>query len=47
MENLIFAFQSCFKFLTDCKLFEIPILYILIGTAVLGLVISFLTGKKE
>lgn len=47
MEILISAFQGGFKFLTDCKLFDIPLLYILIGMAVLGLVISFVAGRKE
>ena len=46
MELITALFNGVFGFITDNKILGVPILYILIGMAVLGLVMSFLVGKK-
>lgn len=47
MDSFFDLFKGAFEFLNSHSLFDISLLWWFIGLAVLGLVISFLKGKKE
>lgn len=47
MDSLFSMIRAGFDFFADHDLFGIPLLYIFIGMAVFGLVISFLKGKGK
>lgn len=46
MDDFFALFKGAFSFLNEHKLFEISLLWWFIGLSVLGLVISFIKGKK-
>lgn len=47
LQAVLTTIQTAFGFLTDFQLFGIPVLYIFIGVAVVGLVLNFIKGERK
>lgn len=47
MTDILECFGSVFAWLTSWDLFGVPYLYIVVGIALLGLIMSFIKGKKD
>lgn len=47
LQAVLTAFQVVFGWLTSFEIFGIPFLYILLGTAVFGLILNFVKGERK